>query len=416
MKRANPDDVEAEMMYCASALGAIPVLVEGRFSGSSLPVRDNSTSANLKELYTYDQMIGDIEQLVRSVSFFSGDAVGEMKEYPKIALFGHDHTGRIAAWGAHAHLHVINAAVSSSTPVKSVIENKDYNDLVAAAFENEMLGGSKECLAAVTTAHEVVGKHIVSRRGMAKLEEVFGLRKNHLKDFEDWWMWSSKGLLGFNMEENDPTCTSPYCNVARICSKMTAVGEEIKTQSRKSQDHHWLTALATIKKARLSADGTRELTRREIIEKARDPTNNDPEKLHWFIKCSQFPTFETCDLDSNCPWVRFADSSTFFYSLCRDAFGITEEEVRKASTSINRKHGGKGMNDAKGIISVNGEVDPWSSLTVAKSRPRSPVITIPGASHATWSSPKNERQYSDFKKYYAEVYVALSDFMSYFSS
>ncbi|KAF4659064.1 Dynein heavy chain 10, axonemal [Perkinsus olseni] len=357
--------------------------------------------------------------------FFSGVIADGTKELAKIALFGHDHTGvsqqdldlgmlrRIAAWGAMGHRHTINAAVSSSTPVKSVIENKDYNDLVAAAFENEKIGGSKECLEAVTRAHDVVGKRIRSRTGRAELEEVFGLRKNHLKDFEDWWMWSSKGLLGFNMEENDPGCTSPYCNVAKICSKMTAVGARIKTQSRKSQGPHWLTALATIRKARLSNDGTRELTRREIIQK--DPTNNDPEKLHWFLKCHQYPTFETCDFGSNCPWVRFDKSSEFFFSMCRDAFGITEEEeeVRETSTSVNRNYGGKGMNDAKGIISVNVEVDPWSSLTVAKSRPRSPVITIPGASHATWSSPKNKRQYSDFKEYYAEVYVALSDFMSF---
>ncbi|KAF4715353.1 hypothetical protein FOZ62_006123, partial [Perkinsus olseni] len=334
MKRADPEDVEAEMMYSASALDAVPVLVETRFSGSSLPVKDNSTSANLKELYTYNQMTGDIARLVEHISFSSGRKLSEMEKYPKIALFGHDHTGRIAAWGAMGHLHTFNAAVSSSTPVKSVIENKDYNDLVAAAFENKMLGGSKECLEAVC---ELFNSGLVarlgcrtivlwSRTGRAELEEVFGLRKNHLKDFEDWWMWSSKGLLGFNMEENDPGCTSPYCNVAKICSKMTAVGARIKTQSRKSQGPHWLTALATIRKARLSNDGTRELTRREIIQKARDPTNNDPEKLHWFLKCHQYPTFETCDFGSNCPWVRFDKSSEFFFSMCRDAFGITEEE------------------------------------------------------------------------------------------
>ncbi|KAF4748879.1 Dynein heavy chain 10, axonemal, partial [Perkinsus olseni] len=271
-----------------------------------------------------------------------------------------------------------------------------YNDLVAAAFENEKIGGSKECLEAVTEAHDVVGYYIMNSGGRAEVEQVFGLRKNYLKDIYDWWMWSSKGLLGFNMEENDPGCTSPYCNVAKICSKMTTVGKEEGTRSSESKDHRLLAALATIRKARLSNGGTRELTRTEIIKKAEDPKNNDPEKLQWFLKCYQYPTFETCDHGSNCPWVRFSDSSKFFFTLCRDAFGITEEEVREASTFINRKYGGKGMRDAKKIISVNGEVDPWSSLTVAKPRPSSPVITIPEASHATWSSLKNKGQSSDF--------------------
>ncbi|KAF4710183.1 hypothetical protein FOZ62_011171, partial [Perkinsus olseni] len=125
MESADPEDVEAEMMYCASALDAIPVFVETRFSGSSLPVKDNSTSANLKELYTYSQMIGDIDRLVHHLRFFSGVIADGTKEFAKIALFGHDHTGRIAAWGAMAHRHTFNAAVSSSTPVKSVIENKE---------------------------------------------------------------------------------------------------------------------------------------------------------------------------------------------------------------------------------------------------------------------------------------------------
>ncbi|KAF4727206.1 Thymus-specific serine protease, partial [Perkinsus olseni] len=228
LKHADTDDVDAGMIHCAAALGAIPVYSEMRFFGTSLPVRHNFTADNLKRLVTHEQFIKDMHRLA---AHLRNRILGRWKAPPKFVIFGNSLTGRVATWARLTYPRVFVGAVASSAAVESIVENKDFNDRVAAAFANEIIGGSPECLQAVTRAHEIFGNHLHTAAGRKQLVEIFGLSEGDLDDPRDQWMRTGNGLLGFAVKANDPTCPDPYCNVAKICEKMAAVAAETVAES-----------------------------------------------------------------------------------------------------------------------------------------------------------------------------------------
>ncbi|KAF4681824.1 Thymus-specific serine protease [Perkinsus olseni] len=329
LKHADTDDVDAGMIHCAAALGAIPVYSEMRFFGTSLPVRHNFTADNLKRLVTHEQFIKDMHRLA---AHLRNRILGRWKAPPKFVIFGNSLTGRVATWARLTYPRVFVGAVASSAAVESIVENKDFNDRVAAAFANEIIGGSPECLQAVTRAHEIFGNHLHTAAGRKQLVEIFGLSEGDLDDPRDQWM------------------------------------------------------------------------------RVRNPATRGHDKLHWFLKCTQFPTFDTCSTGSQCPWVRMDDSLKYFFSICEDAFDITHEEIVRGSAETNQRYGGKSVNNTDNILSINGDVDPWLGLSVTQSQPGSPAIVIPGAGHALWAL-MSKIDDSDFKKYYDEILEVVSGWL-----
>ncbi|KAF4663934.1 Thymus-specific serine protease [Perkinsus olseni] len=413
LKHADTDDVDAGMIHCAAALGAIPVYLEMRFFGKSLPIRHNFNADNLKRLFTHEQFIEDMQRLAEHLR---NRILGRWKAPPKFVIFGNSLTGRVATWARVTYPRVFVGAVASSSAVEGVVECKDnivcfpsFNDRVAAAFANEIIGGSPECLQAVTRAHEIFGNHLHTAAGRKQLVEIFGLSEGDLDDPRDQWMRTGNGLLGFAVKANDPTCPDPYCNVAKICEKMVAVAAEAVAGSE-SEEQRWLEALATIENANTPPSNDKTPNIKARIEWVRNSATRGHDKLHWFLKCTQFPTFDTCSTGSQCPWVRMNDSLKYFFSICEDAFDITREEVARESAETNRKYGGKTLNNTDNILSINGDVDPWLSLSVTQSQPGSPAITIPGAGHALWAL-MSKIDDSDFKKYYDEILDVVSGWL-----
>ncbi|KAF4681300.1 hypothetical protein FOZ63_015710, partial [Perkinsus olseni] len=90
LKHADTDDVDAGMIHCAAALGAIPVYSEMRFFGTSLPVRHNFTADNLKRLVTHEQFIKDMHRLA---AHLRNRILGRWKAPPKFVIFGNSLTG-----------------------------------------------------------------------------------------------------------------------------------------------------------------------------------------------------------------------------------------------------------------------------------------------------------------------------------
>jgi hypothetical protein len=71
------------------------------------------------------------------------------------------------------------------------------------------------------------------------------------------------------------------------------------------------------------------------------------------------------------------------------AFDITSDMVDKFVSSTYSRYGGSDIKSTR-ILFVNGQVDPWKSLSVLNSPVNSseePVMMVTGASHHFWTHP-----------------------------
>merc|ERR1712232_1168667 len=111
--------------------------------------------------------------------------------------------------------------------------------------------------------------------------------------------------------------------------------------------------------------------------------------------CTEFGFYQTCELNSTCMFVRGLVDLEYMLSTC-DQFGISRSEVEKGIAATNDFHGAlqpKGLYGDLGscVLWINGEVDPWSELSVLKSPGAGqPVLNVGGASHCAWIYSKDD--------------------------
>lgn len=74
-------------------------------------------------------------------------------------------------------------------------------------------------------------------------------------------------------------------------------------------------------------------------------------------------------------------------AFCETVFGITPAQTEAAIAATNRHYGGVQPNGTR-VLWVNGEVDPWHSLSVLSSPGAGqPALMVAGASHHSWTHP-----------------------------
>lgn len=100
--------------------------------------------------------------------------------------------------------------------------------------------------------------------------------------------------------------------------------------------------------------------------------------------CSEFGFYQTCEEGSLCPFARGFHTLEMDFEICERAFGISREAVVANVQQSLQHYGGWNM-DAWRIVSVNGDVDPWSMLALTNDRDGLPTHRVRGASHHFWT-------------------------------
>ena len=73
------------------------------------------------------------------------------------------------------------------------------------------------------------------------------------------------------------------------------------------------------------------------------------------------------------------------FEICEQAFGVSRENVSYNVKKCLKHYGGWNM-EAHRILSVNGDVDPWSMLALTSERGDGlPIHLVKGASHHFWT-------------------------------
>merc|ERR1712232_1423045 len=106
-----------------------------------------------------------------------------------------------------------------------------------------------------------------------------------------------------------------------------------------------------------------------------------------FQTCNEFGWSGICNEDSNCPFVRGYSTVEFLWSWCLDIFGISKHDVLEGTRRTNERYGNSTPQSSR-VIFINGNVDPWSNVSVIVSpSPQLPTVFVPGASHHFWTHP-----------------------------
>lgn len=120
--------------------------------------------------------------------------------------------------------------------------------------------------------------------------------------------------------------------------------------------------------------------------------------------CTEFGFYQTCEMGSHCPYGQGYHTLEHDLQICSFAFGVSNDEVKANIQQTLEYYGDKELKGGSRILSVNGNVDPWSTLartnytagtvrtdnSVNNEDALLPVYNVVGASHHFWTHPAKD--------------------------
>ena len=356
--------------------------LEHRYYGKSYPEfkdkHGNATSPVTNENLIYlssRQALADLAHFVKAMNDL------HHLHKSKWITFGGSYPGMMAAWARLEYPRLIHAAVSNSAPIQLEVDFPAYNERVAFDLQYPLVGGSSECLQTVLDGHAdivdaiAVGYH----KEMAELFHVCDADSLlHRRNVE---MFVGDGVIGVPAQGNDPSCDKPTCNIQKLC-------ERILEQRNHSSP---LEVLAEISRIQRKDDDCLEVNWNATLRYLASPDAQQEGLRSWLWQtCTEFGFYQTCEQGSLCPYARGYHSLENDFEICEQAFGVNREDVVANVEKSLKHYGGWNMN-ARRILSVNGDVDPWSMLALTNKRDDGlPTHWVRGASHHFWTHPVKE--------------------------
>jgi hypothetical protein len=327
--------------------------------------------------------------------------------------FGGSYPGMLAAWSRLKLPHLIDVAISSSAPVQQVLDMSVYK-----AHEGKMLsdpspdiGGSPECFDVVQRGHEELVSWVQDdpheHEDVARMFHLCDARQ--LRKPNNVQMWLGDGVIDLHVQENDSACTGPACSIGKVCQAL--LKEMTENNATRIQALAAVAALQRKSRDRRSSGSDEEtgtscvdISWRRTIEVISDPVQGQAGGLRSWLwqTCTEVGYFQTCEANSTCPYARGYHLLGQDLEICDAAFGVggshhhrrhsDDPDVRQVVAANVQEtletYGGWSL-QATRVLSVNGEVDPWSELALqtTSSTADRPIYRVPGASHHFWTNP-----------------------------
>jgi hypothetical protein len=124
--------------------------------------------------------------------------------------------------------------------------------------------------------------------------------------------------------------------------------------------------------------------------------------------CTEVGFYQTCD--ETCPFASFYHLVDMDLEICNVAFNITNVYDNVQATLDH--YGGLDINDGSRVLSINGNVDPWSVLGLQSSPKYSlPVEMVEGASHHFWTHVVQETDAPEIVQVRDYIYSVVMDWL-----
>eukprot|EP01122_Echinamoeba_exundans_P012051 TRINITY_DN4963_c0_g2_i1.p1 TRINITY_DN4963_c0_g2~~TRINITY_DN4963_c0_g2_i1.p1 ORF type:complete len:507 (-),score=88.62 TRINITY_DN4963_c0_g2_i1:42-1562(-) len=348
----------------APTFGALYVILEHRYYGFSWPT-NNTETENLQWLST-EQALADAAYFIQwfKQNMSSPDS--------PVITFGGSYSGNLAAWLRLKYPHVTIAAVASSAPVLAVVDFYQYVQVVDRSLS--VLGGSV-CDSVIRNATQEIQTLLKIADGQQQLAKLFNwcspIRNTRdINTFMSILMGAWEGAVQYNGES--PGSKS---NIDYMCGQLEkGASTPLKTYINFMNEH-------------LDPFDCLNISYVHVVEGLSRTVNDIYSPYtgrHWFYQtCSEFGYYQTTDGgDAAQPFGNLVPLE-YWLGLCKDVFGRPFETFRLAAEK-NLYYGGNNLDSGDGtnVLFVNGNVDPWSALSITESLDDSlTAIFINGTAH-----------------------------------
>lgn len=364
--------------------------LEHRFYGKSFPDFGWYDSPVSNENLVYLSSRQALADIGRFVSHQSAILTRSNLAPPIWIAFGGSYPGMLAAWARLKLPHLIYAAISSSAPVQPALDFRAFNSHVARSLADPQVGGSESCLSIVRDGHAQLVQailHNVSRHERIA-EELSICKAASLRNRMNLQVLLGDGVvpLGATVQGNKPSCTKNLCSIQKICE-----GLENRTVSNTTEAA--MEALVWLyQQFRDANDTCFDIEWNHQLEHLSDPYDYENGDRSWtWQTCTEFGFFQTCEVNSSCPFGQGFHPLEQDLMVCEQAFGIVPKLVAMNIQDTLEYYGGWKL-QATRVLSMTGTVDPWSELALQKSANKKdrPVYHVPGASHHFWTHQVQE--------------------------
>jgi hypothetical protein len=355
---------------------ALMFALEHRYYGchnmSACPVQSFENPTKSLRYLSSRQAVEDVASFVRQMNIDYS-----LNQRNRWITWGGSYPGMLAGFSRLKHPELIHASVASSAPVHAKLDMFEYNDAVSNAYTvaDNNVGGSVECKNAIRDAHQAIEDMLrAGGQGVADVEKMFDIPAGALQSRDVQREYFGSGAAYFPAQSNDPTCSEPACNIAKICGIM--VDSSIGTD---------LQRLVVLRKAQ---NGAVSKTTSRIASGESLPD-------FWgYQTCTEFGFYQTCEVNSSCMFVKgLVDVESMVADVgCAD-YGLTIADIAERIEATNTHYGGLAPSGPTGklgscVLWVNGEVDPWATLGILESPGKAqPTLWVEGASHHAWTHP-----------------------------
>ena len=343
------------MSVYAQTHRALQVGVEHRYYGDSQPRPDLST-ANLQWLSS-EQALADAAELILHVR-------EQYKAYNSpIITFGCSYSGALAAFFRLKYPHVTVGSVASSAPVEATLDFYEYLDVVDQSLSYFV---GPQCDAAISSASQAIQQLLQTPSGKAQLQNKFQIcqplrTQQDVSTFMQNLMGNWQGQVQYNQE-------TPSYNVTTLCNKLTgAIANGMSA----------LDAYAMVSNTFIAPAPCLDCSYQSMVAQMKMTTTDQSMRQWTYQTCTEFGYFQTTDSSSSAQPFGNLVPVEYWINFCTDAFGADFDPASKVKQS-NQHYGGNKLPTSipNNILFVNGNIDPWHSLSIYQPVPNSPLETV----------------------------------------
>ncbi|GJQ77976.1 hypothetical protein Trydic_g2337 [Trypoxylus dichotomus] len=323
---------------------------EHRYYGNTHPTADHS-SENLSYL-SIDQSLAD---LVYFIEYQKSIIPGGSNS--KVVIVGGSYAGTMATWARIKYPHLIDAAWSSSGPLRASSDFYEYFDHIG----QEIRRVDEACYNSITEAMDQVMASLATEEGVQQMSELFNTCDTidtsepeisyFFSNFANPWAWA------IQYAESSATIQSE-------CNWFNSFGGSSLDKMVGYMNYFNGGWCISDLKFYIEYYSSSQIT-------------GDAGRAWIYQCCTEFGWLQTGS--ENQPFAEF--SNQFVLEICNQLFSADEYILSVAVNRTNLFYGSV-YPEVTRLVSVHGSLDPWMSIGVQSDiNEEAPVIIVPDAAH-----------------------------------
>jgi serine protease 16 len=375
----------------ASRYGGLHVGLEHRFYGPDFSNRSLPTPDYTKESLKYlsaDQALGDTANFIKNVQFVVNGTVVDTKT-AKWIVVGASYAGNLSAWMRLKFPELVFGAHSSSAPYFAKADFWEYGYAVDVGVPK--LGGTQTCSDNWVKAVKYFDD-LVETKGPESVLNDFGVDKT--MDIRDLAMFSS--YFSTFIQYGDVLANWPDSPMIKLCSGKI-VPSFANVTAEPAELYQGLISLFKLQYPTPEAVST-EFDMRLVAAQY-------PKIFPWYWQvCKEFGYWQVARKQDRTFFSRLI-TVDYFESLCELGYG--KENSKPDPDAVNQKYLGNEFRfNTSRVVIVNGDLDPWSYLSVTDKdnlSPQNKVILIANGTHCDDMSVPEPFSPQPLKDAHAEI-------------